>query len=63
MKNWLLAEFGAEVRAIEQVPRTCGSGLNSAFRSGFFELPVPVPFGQPVCAMKPAITRWKTMPS
>ena len=26
------------------------------------EPPVPVPLGSPVCAMKPSMTRWKTMP-
>src|SRR3546814_2372797 len=30
MKNWLSALFGFWARAIEQVPRTCGSSLNSA---------------------------------
>ena len=39
MKNWLLAEFGLVVRAMEQTPRTCGSSENSAFRFGFFEPP------------------------
>ncbi len=63
MKNWLLAEFGALVRAIEQTPRTWGSALNSALRSGFFEPPMPVPCGQPPCAMKPGITRWNFTPS
>ena len=43
-------------RAIDTVPRTCGSLLNSAF-SFWPEPPVPVPCGQPVCAMKPSITR------
>ena len=41
---------------------TGGSLLNSAF-SFLPEPPVPVPSGQPVCAMKPSITRWNTMPS
>ena len=63
MKNWLLALLGFCERAIEQTPRTCGSALNSAGRFGYFEPPVPVPCGQPVCAMKPSMTRWKTMPS
>ena len=39
------------MRAIEQTPRTCGSLLNSAFKSGLEEPPVPVPFGQPACAV------------
>ena len=62
MKNWLSPESGLAARAIEVVPRTCGSLLNSAF-SFWPEPPVPVPCGQPVCAMKPSITRWNTMPS
>ena len=62
MKNWLSPESGLAARAIEVVPRTCGSLLNSAF-SFLPEPPVPVPCGQPVCAMKPSITRWNTMPS
>src|SRR5271168_3299566 len=41
----LKAEFNAE-------PHVRGTVLNSAFRSGYFDPPVPVPFGQPVCAMK-----------
>jgi len=57
MKNWLLALFGALVRAIEQTPRTCGTSLNSAFRSGRSLPPVPVPLGQPPCAMKLGMTR------
>ena len=63
MKNWLLAEFGLEVRAIEQTPRTCGSLENSAFRFGLSEPPEPVPVGSPPWAMKPGITRWNTTPS
>ena len=43
MKNCELAESGLEARAIDTVPRTCGSALNSALRSGYFEPPVPVP--------------------
>src|SRR6476620_1037915 len=48
MKNWLSAESGLAARAIEVVPRTCGSLLNSAL-SFLPEPPVPVPCGQPVC--------------
>src|SRR5438874_10578827 len=48
MKNCEFAECGKLVRAIEQVPRTCGSALNSAFRSGRSEPPEPVPVGSPV---------------
>jgi hypothetical protein len=62
MKNWLSPELGSAARAIDTVPRTCGSLLNSAL-SFWPEPPVPVPCGQPVCAMKPSMTRWKTMPS
>ena len=43
MKNCELAESGLDERAIETVPRTCGSALNSALRSGYFDPPVPVP--------------------
>ena len=63
MKNWLFAESGFDVRAIDAVPRRCGSTLNSAFRSGFFDPPLPVPVGSPPCAMKPGMTRWNTVPS
>ena len=63
MKNWLLALFGSEVRAMPSVPRSNGSDENSAGRSGLSEPPRPVPVGSPVCAMKPGITRWKMMPS
>src|ERR1043165_3930010 len=62
MKNWLSPESGLAARAIEVVPRTCGSLLNSAL-SFLPEPPVPVPCGHPVCAMKPSMTRWNTMPS
>ena len=51
----------AEARAIEQVPRTCFSRLNSA-RSFLPDPPIPVPVGSPVCAMKPSITRWNGTP-
>ena len=64
MKNWLLAECGLLVRAIEQTPRKCFSLENSDLRSGFSEPPAPVPVGSPPpCAMKPGITRWNTTPS
>ena len=63
MKNWLLAESGALVRAMEQTPRTCGSAENSAFRFALLEPPLPVPLGSPPWAMKPGITRWNTTPS
>src|SRR6478735_329935 len=62
MKNWLSPESGLLARAIDTVPRTWGSRLNSAL-SFFPDPPVPVPCGHPVCAMKPSITRWNTMPS
>ena len=58
-----LDRFDDLARTMEQVPRTCGSALNSALRLGDFELPVPVPCGHPVWAMNPPIMRWKTMPS
>src|SRR5690606_19328 len=60
MKNWLLALSGTCVRAIEQVPRTCGASLNSALRSGLSEPPIPVPVGSPPWAIKSGITRWNT---
>src|SRR6516165_7694917 len=56
MKNWLSAESGDCARAIDTVPRRWGSLLNSAL-SFLPEPPVPVPWGQPVCAMKPSMTR------
>ena len=31
--------------------------------AGLSEPPVPVPVGSPVWAMKPGMTRWKTIPS
>ena len=45
------------------VPRLKGVGVNSAGRFGRSDSPVPVPVGSPVWAMKPSMTRWKTMPS
>ena len=59
MKNCELAEFGDLVRAIDTVPRTCGSALELGLEVGRSEPPVPVPCGQPVWAMKPSITRVK----
>src|SRR6516225_7333344 len=56
MKNWLSAESGDCARAIDTVPRRWGSLLNSAL-SFLPEPPVPVPWGQPVCAMNPSMTR------
>ena len=59
MKNWLFAEFGSLARAMPTTPRLNGTLLNSAGRFGYFEPPVPSPRApSPVCAMKPAITRW-----
>ena len=37
MKNCELALSGFCERAIEAVPRTCGSALNSCLRFGYFE--------------------------
>src|SRR5262245_36700267 len=56
MKNWLSPESGDCARAMDTVPRRCGSLLNSAL-SFLPEPPVPVPWGQPVCAMNPSMTR------
>src|ERR1700738_3171512 len=53
MKNWLSAESGLAARAIEVVPRTWGSLLNSAL-SFLREPAVPVPCGQPGWAIKPS---------
>ena len=53
----LFALFGFLERAIETMPRTCFSPLNSACRLGSSEPPAPVPVGSPVCAINPAITR------
>src|SRR5260221_14180421 len=63
MKNWLLAEWGFEVLAMEQTPRLCGALLNSDFRLGLAEPPPPVPVGSPPWAIKPRLTRWETTPS
>ena len=54
---------GVGVRAIDTVPRTCGSLENSALRSGRSDPLVPVPLGSPPCAMKPGMTRWNFTPS
>src|SRR5262249_42023828 len=56
MKNWLSPASRDCARAMDTVPRRCGSLLNSAL-SFLPEPPVPVPWGQPVCAMKPSMTR------
>src|SRR5580693_8753658 len=45
MKNCELAESGLAARAIDTVPRTCGSALNSALRSGYFDPPRPGSLG------------------
>ena len=65
MKNWLLAlSLLLPLRAMPTMPRLNGTLENSALRSGYFEPPVPLPFcPSPVCAMKPAITRWNGTPS
>ena len=65
MKNWQLAEsLLLPLRAMPTMPRLNGVLENSAFRSGYFEFPVPSPLPpSPVCAMKPAITRWNGTPS
>ena len=62
MKNWLLALSSLCARAIDTVPRRWGIGLNSAFRSGSCDPPVPSPLGSPPCAMKPGMTRWNFSP-
>ena len=45
------------------VPRLNGACENSAGMFGRLEPPVPLPFGSPVWAMKPSITRWNLRPS
>ena len=58
MKNCELPESGEPPRAMPTTPRVNGVRVNSAFRFGYFELPVPLKFTpSPVCAMKPSITR------
>src|SRR3954464_3221644 len=63
MKNCEFAESGSLERAMPTVPRLNGVFENSALIFGRSDLPVPVPVGSPVCAIKPSITRWKTIPS
>ncbi len=64
MKNCEFAEFGLDERAMPTVPRLNWALCeNSAGMSGRSEPPVPLPFGSPVWAMKPSITRWNFRPS
>ncbi|MNR58587.1 hypothetical protein D3C85_1796210 [compost metagenome] len=60
MKNWLVAELGLEVRAIDSVPRTFFRPLLASLRIGslvgFCTICSVKP---PPWAMKPGITRWK----
>ena len=63
MKNCELAESGLWLRAIPRVPRKNFSLENSAGMFGRSDLPMPVPVGSPVWAMKPSMTRWNTIPS
>src|SRR6185312_2520368 len=59
MKNCEFAEFGSFARAMPTMPRLNGTFENSAGKLGYFEPPVPSPRApSPVCAMKPAMTRW-----
>ena len=68
-KNWLPAEFGSWERAIERIPRSWWTSLNSA---STFQPGPPVPqerrlsvfvFGSPPWIMKPGMTRWNFVPS
>ena len=62
MKNWLPAELGSAVRAIDSTPRTCDVSLNSA-SIVYPGPPAPVPVGSPPWAMKPWMMRWKVTAS
>ncbi|MNC66841.1 hypothetical protein D3C75_1172860 [compost metagenome] len=58
MKNWLVAEFGSEVRAIDRVPRVfcrpLPASLRIGSRVGFCTICSVNP---PPWTMKPGITR------
>ena len=60
MKNWALAEWGSEVRAMATVPTVLVSPLSASFsigsRVGFCFMPGSKP---PPWIMKPLMTRWK----
>src|SRR2546430_17243483 len=60
MKNWLSAESGLAARAIEAVPRTCGSLLDPglSFLAG---TPGSVPCGHAGFALKTSVTRLNTI--
>ena len=53
--------FGSFVRAMPTTPRANGVSVNSAGKVGQLRAARPVPVGSPVWAMKPSITRWKTI--
>ncbi|MNP20125.1 hypothetical protein D3C76_1126860 [compost metagenome] len=60
MKNWLVAELGLEVRAIDRVPRTFFKPLLASFLIGsLVSFCCICAVKPPPWAMKPGITRWK----
>jgi len=60
MKNWLVAESGFEVRAIDSVPRTlCRPLLASFLIGGLVSFCAICAVNPPPWTMKPGITRWK----
>ncbi len=73
MKNWQLPLLGAPVFAIDNVPGSFDSFAFGGYSSGIApsgDFPVPQRGllgsrlnGQPNCAMKPLMTRWKWRPS
>ena len=64
MKNWAVAEWGSEVRAMAMVPRAFFRPLPASFSMGdpvgFWRMPGSKP---PPWIMKPSITRWNTVVS
>ncbi|MNC57967.1 hypothetical protein D3C75_1076650 [compost metagenome] len=62
MKNWLVAEFGSEVRAMDRVPRVFSSPLPASLRIGSWVFFCTIwSVKPPPWTMKPGITRWKTV--
>ncbi|MNF06771.1 hypothetical protein D3C81_1871460 [compost metagenome] len=60
MKNWLVAEFGSWVRAIDRVPRVFCRPLLASFLIGSLVLFCTIwSVKPPPWTMKPGITRWK----
>jgi hypothetical protein len=60
MKNWLVAESGTEVRAMDRVPRTLCRPLLASFLIGaLVSFCCICEVKPPPWTMKPGITRWK----